>query len=505
MITTEIASAAIQIAEEFDRMGIVVVAKAGTPLERLVSLSTMALGDGRAIEVAQSGAAEYTPNPDLISTESSMAGTQFDHGNGEFTQIDGHAEALEDNIVDHVAAVSSHFDFTRNHVKPLVKELAEKIQTYLASYPETASYNPVVIRYDLPEPILNAGMASSLAGYAKVAFQPLTHADAINGAPLSAQEVLELIKTGSKVIDSDIEVWAARLGDGFFASVYNSVFGAGRGEGEVDIPTFDALVTDRGTGPDAAAVLFLAGKKMLDAPPSEGLGMDLANYRVKVGLIINQAGRHLNAALEQRDREYKQKLMIRSYNRDQVVVFAPVYDDWLAAGNNVAALFGNLLADRPAIFANAIAEASSANIQLWERQNRILTATLSTNRNTGVRSAIKLAADELLRANLKECFGGYTGNDEVAISQPEVVTAIKGIRDYVDCLKNDELDDVWKIATTVVASKIFYYTDSYAILLAIDQAFKDNPEISMDEAVLISRICYVADYCTNQLDTRPLS
>lgn len=500
MITTEIASAAIQIAQEFDRVGLQVSAAPGTPVERLYAMSTLQLGPTNAVISEQARTAEYMPLPGEIAIESDMSRGTIEHANGETTVLDGHTQILEDEIIELVDAVTAHYDFARNNVRPLVKELADKIQTYLAGYPDSASYNPTIVRYDLPEVLLNPAMASSLAPYEKVDFQVLTYKDSVPTNTLTSAEVLDLIKTGSKIVDADLDVWAAKKDPSYLANAYNAVFGQiGTPVEGGTIATFDSIVTDRATGADGALILFLAAKKLLDIPPAENTGIDLKTYRVKIGRIVEQAGRHLNMHLQTRDREYKQKLMIRSYNRNEVVVLAPVYEDWLQQGGNNAALFGNLLRDRPMLFANAITEGASEAIELWERQNRVLTATLSSNKSAATRTAIKLASDELVRSNLKEIFEDYTGVVEINYAQPEVVTAVSNIVSYVDGLKNDELDDVWKIATTIVAAKIFYYTDAYNILMTIEEAFRDNPESTIDQAVLISRICYVADYCCAQL------
>lgn len=507
MITITAANAAIQIAEEFDRRGIAVVPKSGSTVEKLTALSSCPTS--LAIQInneLNSAGDEYTPEAEGLVLESQAAGGDITHEDGEVTTIDGHCAELETEVVETVEAVNAHFDFARNHVKPLVRSLAEKIQSYLTAYPETASFNPEVVRYDLPEPALNSTFSSYLEPYKNLDFVPVDVTECINGIYRSGEEIIELIKTGSKVLDGDIDVWAARMTPSFFEKVYNSIYGAGRTDKTTEKPiAFDALVSDRATGADAALVVFLAGKKLLDTAPDEGVGIDLTTFRARVGNFINQSGLRINAALDQRDRDYKQRLMIRSYNRNQIVVFSPVYDEWLEEGNNVAALFGNILSDRPAVLANVISNNAPASIALWERQNRILTAALKTNRSTGIRSAIKISSDEVLRENLKECFSEYVTDEELTMSQPKVVDAIQKIRDYVDNLKDDEVDDVWKIATHIVADKIFYYTDSLRILQAINQAFEDNPEITIDEAVFLARICYVTDCCCDQLELRPLN
>ena len=215
-------------------------------------------------------------------------------------------------------------------------------------------------------------------------------------------------------------------------------------------------------------------------------------------MLVRQIVPLIQAAIK-RALDIKTQLLLLSYTNENVYVVAPVYEDWMAAGGNNAVLFGNILSDRPALFVPALAEKSVEYLDMWERQNRMLTTTVVNRRFVEAKSTLKFKAQELIANNIEACFGGYASEQVLTFHTPEVVLAVEKISSYVDALEQEDLKDIWKVCTELVAKNIFYYTDSYKILLGIEQACKDNPGIDVSEAALLSTIEYVTDYVADQL------
>jgi hypothetical protein len=85
------------------------------------------------------------------------------------------------------------------------------------------------------------------------------------------------------------------------------------------------------------------------------------------------------------------------------------------------------------------------------------------------------------------------------IEMQEYKTFKQKFEDYYAYVSDKDFADVWCMAKTIVCDQIFYYTDSGAILDGIEDATKNNTEISVDEAALLSTISYVTKYVCNQM------
>ena len=193
------------------------------------------------------------------------------------------------------------------------------------------------------------------------------------------------------------------------------------------------------------------------------------------------------------------KLLILKPATDEVIVFTPVYDEWVAAGGNNAIIFGTICTDRPALFVPALDESAAESLKVWEQQNRFLTVVQANKRFVNMKATILHEAEELIATHMKECFGSVVLGDAIDFKSTEVVQAVLKIEEYIAAIDEQDLKDVWKISTELVAKCIFYYTDAFKILMGIDAAFKENPDIDVSEAALISLVEYVSDYVADQL------
>ena len=491
MISKEIATAAIQIAEEFDRRNLLLLPQGNSALAVLTSLSSIDFTiPSNVIRTTTEKQEGYTPNPAEIEAESCYPTLGVDGAESSHTnQMDGLIDAISE-------MVTKHLSFAKNTVAPLIKELTTEVNTVLSSYPETASYNPTIIKVSLPDALLNPSMQDSLSEYKEVTYFPVTTYMSL--PQLSGTDVMELTKVGSKSIDDSIEAWAALKGVSFFESIWNTIFTNATGEGAVT-GTFESMSKCPIEGADVSFAVFLLGKRLLDNPP-EGTTQSLPEYRKEIGTLLEQAGLRLNNALAKQDLNLKTELLVLAYTKDVVHVFAPVYDKWLSDGGNNAVLFGNLLTDRsPLLFLPAMQSKANELLELWEHQNRLMTITLANKRFVSAKSTIEFKAIELIANNLTSCFGEYTKNAAINFNTPEVALAVKNIKEYTEDLTYDALKNIWKVCGEIVSKHIFYYTDAYKILSGIERACENNPGIDIAEAALLSSNEYVTDFICDQL------
>lgn len=491
MITTEIATAAISIAEEFDRRNLRIVTLQGSGLACLSQACGVQFKTNVNVATTlDERNLSYEPTVETLKFESTMPGAE---GAGSV-----HDKELDSMVTEISDAVSQHLSFAKNTVRPLVQELTTAITAALAAYPDTATFNPVVVRVDLPEPMLMPAIEESIMEYRENAYVPIGGL-VVDLKELPACDILAALKTGAKTTDAAIDAWVAKLGENFFSDLWRTVFTKGYTRGTGNVETFETLVEDKVTGTDAAFAVYLLGKRLLDNPPEDS-PYSLKDYRMVIGGLLEQAGVRLAKAYERREGDLKSDRLLLNYDsRGFIYVFKPIYEKWLSEGANNAVLLGNVLSDSPAISAPAISERAAEYMTLWERQNRFMTVTLVNRRNVEARKTIAFKTEELLAANLVECFGGYSKEQVITFHTPEVVKAMALVNECVDNLSTEQLADIWAVSTKLVCSCIFYYTDAYKILTGIDSAVKQNPGIDIREAALLSLVEYVTDYVCDQL------
>ena len=489
MISQEIAQAAIEVAEEFDRRGLRLKARSDGPIEQLNATASLQYAIPKNIvQTADELNAPYTPVPAVIAAESSFPSVIDPNKSTHDLELDSLVITISD-------AVSQHFSFAKNTVRPLIKHLAGKIQSRMTSYPSVASFNPTLTKWDIPLPMLNEAVKEAILEHKDTPYGEI-HRRTVGLPSVSKEQAEELIKTGSGSVDEEVSIWLAGKDTNWLAEVFNTVFAADDvGQAAA---SFETLVNEPRHGVCKALAIYLFASKLLDNVP-EGVAMSLADYRVNIGDILQQAALRLTYAYSKREMDINTKLLILKPGTDEVVVFAPVYSDWISAGGNNAVLFGTVCTDRPALFVAAIDESAEESLKVWEQQNRFLSVVQTNKRFINLKAAILGEAENLIATHLGECFGGYTTSEVIDFKTPEVLVSMKKIEEYVADLEESDLVDIWKISTELVTKGIFYYTDSYKILMGIDAACKANPDIDISEAALISLIEYVTDYVADQL------
>jgi hypothetical protein len=482
MIRETNAQAAIDLAQEFDRRGLGISFKEDSLLKTLYVAGTVDF-----VTPTVSAPDGYNPTAQDVMSDSLCPQLGSERS--------AHDEALDQAVEMIQSHVRSHISFAKNVVRPVLQDLVERVEAGLKAMPESATFNPEVKRVDLPAPMLSNVFEGMVTEFAEITYFPIT--SALDMPALSGEEVIALLDTGSKLVDGDIATWAASQGTEFFRQVFAVVFTRA-----LDIPkgaNYTTLIDDPVTGADAAVACFLLAKKLIDSPP-EGMGMSLNEYRRAVGEVLSQSGLRLAQAYETKARQEKAGQLILTYNRNEVRVLAPVYDKWVEGGGSGAALFGNLLTDSPSLYGGMIDSKSAELVQIWERQNRLLTSALQNRRFRDTVTLLHMKVESVVADHMVACFGPLVESVETLDFQnPVVREAMTRITSYIDGLTPDDIGSLWKMCTELVAGCIFYYTDSLKILEGINACCASNPDIDPEEAALMSAVEYVVDYLVDQL------
>lgn len=491
MIRKEIAQSAIDLAEEFDRRGLGIAANPGSEIGRLIGAGTVTFTQPLRLGITPEELnAAYQPTADEIEADSSM-GVVDEDGTSYGSQ---HALILEEEVTRLADDVRSHLAFARGVVTPAVKEYHQRIENRLNALPTAITYNPIILKNGLPEPLYTQIVADALKPYAGVKYQPITLRP--QAPALELEQILELLTSGNASLDAETSIWVNKVGSDLVKQVYDVVFSS---RNDVD-GNYASLVENKVTGTDAALAAFLIGRRVLDNP-IEGCAVSLGDWTVAVGEIVDQAGLRLVHAVGVHEQDAKANMLITTYNTERVNVNAVVYENFLSSGGNDAILFGNLLADTPDLYVGPILDKASENLERWERKNRMMTTAAANRRFVDIKSIARAELIALLSSNLALYYpqAGDGGQAVLNLDHPLVVRAIEEVEALIEQFTLEGIQDTWRVATELIAKGVFYYTDAFQILDGINRASAINPDIDAMEASFLSTVEYVADYLFEKL------
>jgi hypothetical protein len=404
-----------------------------------------------------------------------------------------------DACVTEIADVVRHcLDVARNTVRPVIKEFYERVEAAVKAMPTQGSYNPEIVKLCLPEPMGNGAFSALIDEFRGA---PAFEVELTVGLPpVDEAQLMALLSLHNTTLDNDIQAWVARLQPSFFQDVYRQVFGlAATGQ------SLSSAMSPVSGGVDAACAAFIIAKNLLDNPP-QGLTIPLSEYRGRLDAVIKSAAIKLQRSYEIfKAWEDTQTILVSSTDAC-VRVVGTVYDEWLAAGGNPAALLGAALSDRSMHTVSEIGTDSEKYLAVWTQHNRNLTTTLNARRYVDTLALLKFKTEQLLGDRCKNCFSELVGDDaEINFAAPCVQEAKKRCEALIDSFRLEDLSSLWNVCVQIVACGIFHYTDAYKLLTGIDQAMADDPRLTVDEAALQSAAEYIVDYVCDQMEVFSLS
>lgn len=471
MLQIETINEAIATAVILDKRDVYLSPESGSPLERLVNLSTVVETKPGVQET------DYVPNAETISSDS-------------ITATDEHSAELEKFSDDIAGYVQNHLNFSKNTVKPiielsvnLVKERWDSLSNIV---PELK-----IIQTDISEPAQVASFRDMVEEYKDINYSPYSFLIPTS-VEMSVPDIIELIKTGDVDIDNAVSLMNARLGDSFISSVFDAIFKF------TDKP-IQQLLDDRKDGLDVATIAFLIANKVYDAP-FEGIKLDLVKFNDLIDMIRKQAAYRLNNGYIAANKNYKTKLLITEYTSSNITVNAPVYKEWIDNGGSDVILFGNVCSKNPKLYVDDINENKQEYIDRWKQECNTIITMNNVKSFSLKKDVIYNSILNVVQENFALCYGHLVPEGvEPSTSIPEYQLFLTKLSEQVNNLRESDLLNVWSIVTDLVCDTVFYYTASKDILKGVEEAMKLNKELSLREALLLSTVDYVAEYVANQI------
>lgn len=395
-----------------------------------------------------------------------------------------------DTLADTIAAtVEANMNTARNVVNPLVQQMVDTFERRVGTARANAE-NVVAIVPDFYQKIwANPVITGMVEIYAEA---PMRQKKLSVSFPnLDAGQLVELMKTGSSRFDDELTEFVEQIGAEAVIDVYASLFSLTK-----QYPNLEAsdLLSPYHQNRDFLLVAHLLARKLLQSPP-EGLEISLVEYREYVAFLVEQSGRAVCRVLEKRDSDVKNRTLVTSYpverlaqavDQVEIRVNGEVYNTWLKEGGTPETLFGAYVSDQARSYTRLLAEREQYE-SVWKREVQII--------QTRVRFEMINIKMDALRAAIQDVIN-ESDEAQVPGSRTEMHAHAKAELAKVTA---PMLDNIYVLARRLVCRSMFDRTDAEKILVAIDEAAKANPDMDIQEAVLIGAAEYVSLWIASQI------
>ena len=463
MISSQAVQSALPLAARLAEKGLCLIAKEGSYLDALVSATLVDMPGRDLAGVDIDGTVRYTNFVD------------------ERLGVSKHDQVFDVIVQNGSQVVSRQLAFARNTVNPLIEQLANLVKDQLAAISADDISGMQVREMSVPSLLDSASFREDLMKFEDT---PVEDVSLVMALPdQTAEQILELMKTGSANADASIEEWVAEKGGAFLEEVWSYVFQQNK-----SIPKWidqrkphsvRSVVYDPIYGLDAAFVIYLITNRITEKP-IEGTEMPLDEYEALVLKYRNQAGKRLIFMTQELDDAEKNGTLIKGFEDRTTIVYPHVYRKWMEEGGDVDVLYGNALSARRAYSVSAInAEAESLREE-WKRYSALIMKAQENNRYTHIKKAFAQAFDRL---DLGDSVEG-----EQRLAQARLIYGQE-----LDAMYAEEIEDIYCTSMKLVCRSFFTTSSAERILRAIDAISRKNPTLSVRECALMATADLIND------------
>lgn len=403
-----------------------------------------------------------------------------------------HNESIDYFIGLVADATQQHFAHARN----VVAETVGRITTAVTAVMQNAVVDPVskfcIVMNGLPEPLEQGSFFRDVQKHASS--NTLAPRAFFKFKPKSDTELVEILMTGSAVLDERIQEWLKTIDFAQVRDIWNNYFVDQSLVETRNVPEFSFTLTAPGTGLNASLIVHLIALKLSAVIlPDSGHGLDM--YKILVDEFLEFSANRIVAASVSYETEKTNSIVVQTYNRTKssVSVNRTVYLDWLKNGGTNEVLFAGLLNQIVLVSVKDLDEHKDKLLSLWDGY-----LSISQNR-------FRNEMFNQYLATLRTAF--FTDLDQVIGEEAEYMQSNSNVRVSISGLFEDELsrlapssqEDIARTVCTLVGKARYYYTDAYKILTSIDEIAQANPKAQMNEVVAIAHIEYLCDFVAAQI------
>lgn len=473
MLTEQTVGYVYDLAEQLNAAGTRIQVIANTPLANVVAESSPSFGtafsqkiQNNAKEVVVSTITGVTRNADIMSPHTAAV------------------SALSTQLAENV---TRHISVARSIVSPIVQNYASDVIKAIEAYRHLDPAEGFKIdKVYIPEPLLTESLLADLVPHREARVVDLRDSIRIGG--VSDEDLVANLFTGSASVDNAIKEWVSSFDVSILRKTWDRYFLSG---------TIDSNLIYSGEYSEilnSALALYLYTRRLMNNPVAVE-GMTTLVYNTKLSVLEQYAGALVCNYL--REMEYACRVerlvmeFVPSYKR--MVVCGTVFDKYMQEGGSVDVLMGMLTEGISATSLQGVKEISEKALAGWNRYITLSNYQAKKNRAEILRVAYRntfVNAFADLDVFEKEYNDAHPGHADVAI---------KRMRDYLDSLTEEQLENVNSISMKLIADFRFSYTQAYQILCDIEAALQANKDLDPREAATIALINLVTDYVSAQL------
>lgn len=499
MLTSKSVESGFSLADEFADKGYSIVPVANTPLAMLYKAtndleccydSFNAINGSDAISMASNIAnrVQLAKELELNSTNAYKL----------------HDEEMDKYIRIIKTAVNNHLDITKNIVRPIVLELAEKTMSYFSN---DAARNPSddfnVIPVE-PCPIFAmTGFDSTLERYTnKLPTPPKYKIRLKEDKTLLEADVVSIVSDFYSDLKAEMLDWFGNIENedtdnsgrvSFFLSPF---FTTTLDNVDVNINQENMSCCDDMSILNKYAVIYTLALYLYERP-EYGIGYSLNEYKEAVAQLRDYAGSRVCQYLKKIDILNRSKtLILKSDTRNNLlIVNGPLYRAWLQDGNSPEILYSILINGEGMATISTIEESKAMLLEKWKKWNVLREVAFKNNSLQRFKDHLYIAFTEQLK-DLQDIELQYFKQDKARL----VDTIMKRFDEGLAHIKMHSMDNIYKTCRKLVCRARFFYTPADKILSSIEEYSNSDPNIDPQEASLMATIEYVADYVAEQLN-----
>lgn len=496
MITEAAGLASVGVSFELDQVGMKAVAKPNSMLSDLIKTMVGGLGFSGGEEVDEKDYSWFAWSLKYASTR--------EVEEGALAEPSLHDLAMEEKIHLASRAVRAHVSFARNVALPIVTDYMKAVQDEMAASKRPLASEDFHIEKQIsPEPLVDSNLLSSMKAYQDaIAVKPAKNSIAIK----QVDKLLDLLLTGDAKVDSSINEWFARKGEGFFARVFANLISDKEVSQAVSATSRQLVWYDyeklMGLEPYDRVEIALAGylfaNKLFDNVEmlEDGANLTLTQYQTHFAQLRDFCGTLVVNGVKQLQDQLNAGILVLGCDEIEktIRVNGELYSAWLKEGGKPELLCGLLVSGRRYITATAINENSAALQTAWDTHCMFFNAS-EANRSFDRFKTILENCFVSVMNNLTDEEQGYVKAHDSYFDKVN-----KALREIVDNLTVGDMDHLNELCIKLVCRTRFYYTASEQILMDIHEAKKINPNIKdTREAALIATSNYVGDFIADQI------
>ena len=400
--------------------------------------------------------------------------------------------ALAEDLAPYITAHISH---TRNVVSPMVVDLAQKLEKFKeAAKPMDPAASFEIVKGKVPQILLDESFLSD--GIGNYSNSEPSQYDFIEiDAGQTDEFISGLVRLGSDRLNELVQDWLKGKENDFIKNCFLVNFTVNSGGLNFDDYGLTATPRNSYRTLDVGLACYLIASRLF-AEPQPVKGMSLIAYKSKLRNIIDCAGAITMKAAKTALRQQESGTLVAEavLSKKRIVVNNIVYQNWLENGGSPEVLLGMLVSGQIQYAVPAINENRETLIRHW--QNYLMLAQADVRGEMMKRFRSYLESEALLGLNdLTESEKDFATS---CINLKDNIT--KKVQEEIDKMSHRLMDDVYHTALHVIAKARFYYTSAYQILNEMTQVSKQNPDIDVREAALLSVINYIAEYFVGQIE-----